>query len=99
MADSSVSGGTDRAGHPLTSNHPNTTPRKQTVTYQPRSRHTSADGFSLLFSEAAAAQHAPIDTFDKPTAEQKRAIQQRSEPNGDHHLTFVDLADSARAGQ
>jgi len=69
------------------------------VTYQPNpSRHTAADGFLPLFSEAAAGHHAAVHVVEKPTAEQKRSIQQRSEPNGDHHLKFIDLDDSVPAG-
>lgn len=66
------------------------------MTHKPNTRHTSADGFSPLFSEAANAHTPPGQYIDQPTDEQKRAIQQRSEPNGDHHLKFFDLADSAR---
>ncbi|MET3807069.1 hypothetical protein ABIB25_004091 [Nakamurella sp. UYEF19] len=57
------------------------------------SQHHASDGFSPLFSNAtsehASRTHQPSD----PTSAQKR-----SEPNGDHHLKFVDPADSASTG-
>ena len=59
------------------------------------SEHPVADRFSPIFSNAVAAPAAAGQPVTSPTAEQKRSIQKRSEPDGDHHLTFVDLDDSA----
>ena len=61
------------------------------------SPHTASDGFSPLFSNATTDHTAPGQHIDRPTAEQKRHTQERSEPNGDHHLAFIDLDDSAPA--
>lgn len=56
--------------------------------------HTAPDGFSPLFSNATT-DHTPAGLHvAQPTAEQKHATRKRSEPNGDHHLAFVDLDDS-----
>ncbi|SDP26593.1 hypothetical protein SAMN04515671_3474 [Nakamurella panacisegetis] len=53
------------------------------------SQHSSSDGFSPLFSNVTASPTTPAqDRSDTSTT------RKRSEPNGDHHLTFLDLADS-----
>lgn len=60
--------------------------RKQTVT----SQHSASDGFSPLFSNATADQASPTHSATDAASTRKR-----SEPNGDHHLTFIDPLDSA----
>lgn len=55
--------------------------------------HSAPDTFSPLFSNATAEHASPAPHANEPTSEQKRFTQQRSEPNGDHHLMFLDLAD------
>jgi len=67
--------------------------RKQTVT----SPHSAPNGFSPLFSNATTDHASPVQHSQGQTAELKRSIQKRSEPNGDHHLTFIDVSDSAPA--
>lgn len=70
-------------------------PRKKTVTsLHPNSNRTPSPaaftgGFSPLFSNATAAYALPAHKADPASA------QKRSEPNGDHHLRFVDLDDAA----
>lgn len=59
--------------------------RKQTVT----SQHRASDGFSPLFSNASTDHESPVNVT-APGAAQKR-----SELHGDHHLVFVDPADTA----
>ncbi len=63
------------------------------------SQHSpTPDTFSPMFSNAAAEHASPGRYANEPTSEQKRSAQQRSEPNGDHHLMFLDVADSDPAG-
>jgi len=57
----------------------------------PDSQH-NCDSFSPVFSNATADHASPAHRADAASA------QKRSEPNGDHHLSFVDLADSAPTG-
>ncbi len=63
--------------------------RKQTVS----SQHSPSGGFSPLFSNATSNQVEARQQVGVPTEEQKRSTQKRSEPDGDHHLKFVDLDD------
>ena len=62
--------------------------RKQTM----NSSRTAPDGYSPLFSNATADQHSSA-----PRSTDAAATRKRSERNGDHHLTFLDLDDSAPA--
>jgi hypothetical protein len=57
------------------------------------SPHIASDSFSPLFSNVTTEQSSPMRLVRDATAARKR-----SEPDGDHHLTFVDLADSAAPG-
>jgi hypothetical protein len=55
--------------------------RKQTVT----SQHSASTGYSPLFSNATTDHASPT-----PPVNDTASTQKRSEPNGDHHLTFID---------
>ncbi len=61
------------------------TSRKQNVT----SQHSASDDFSPMFSNAASEHASSTHNVTDAASAQKR-----SEPNGDHHLTFVDPLDS-----
>ena len=56
------------------------------------SSHPAPDNYSPAFSNATSEQHSTA-----PRSTDAAATQKRSERNGDHHLTFLDLDDSAPA--
>ncbi|MDQ2737816.1 MAG: hypothetical protein M3Y35_04160 [Actinomycetota bacterium] len=57
------------------------------------SPYIDSASFSPLFSNVTTEQSSPTEHHQDAAA-----VRKRSEPDGDHHLTFLDLADSAAPG-
>jgi hypothetical protein len=74
--------------HPEFHQHHRTHSRKQTVT----SQYSASDSYSPMFSNATTENASSTHRVTDDASAQKR-----SEPDGDHHLTFIDPLDPAYA--